>query len=143
MPITSDEAFRLSLAFRELAESLSEWLRAGGRTITLDERREVEAAAWQLRRAASDMLTQAVGLALDEAEADLVRLEAVTAEAKGALQRLDSVRATIEVATAAVSLAQAIATQNAGGVGRSLKTLYETIPRAATGPGTPPDRYGA
>jgi hypothetical protein len=143
MPTTSQEAFRLARGFRELAVALGAWRFAHWDALTSEERHELEDAEWSLLNASSDMITRAVGLTLDEAEADLARLEATTAQAKAAVERLDSVRATIEVATAAVGLAAAIVARDAGAVGRNLKTLYRTMPRAATGPAPHDDDDGA
>ena len=68
MPLTSADAFNLSKAFHDLSVSIGEFRFANWDTLSDDNRRTLEDEEWSLLNASSDMVTKAVGLALDESD---------------------------------------------------------------------------
>ena len=78
----------------------------------------------------TEMTTSAVGLAIDEMADDSAELRQVTAEAKDSLGQLQDIRSVINLATAVVGLATAIASKNPGGAFNAAKDLRDALQTA-------------
>eukprot|EP01032_Pedospumella_encystans_P004166 gene4166-4932_t len=81
-----------------------------------------------LLNVATDLVTQAVGKVLDDAQQSVDDLLAVTSQARDVIGRIADVKQNIAIATALIGLAAAI---SAGGGGRYLLLLFS--PLAAAG----------
>lgn len=125
MRLRSDEAYELSKAFRELAVSLGDYRYERWDELTPAQRKALEDEEWSLLNHSSDLVTKAVGLTLDEADASLAKLQNSTRKARSAVKTLKTVKQVIEMATAAVGLAAAIVSKDVGAIGKNAKALVD------------------
>jgi hypothetical protein len=125
MRLSSDEAYGLSKAFRELAVALGDYRYARWDELTPAQRKALEDEEWSLLNHSSDLVTKAVGLTLDEADASLAKLQNSTGKARSAVKTLKTVKQVIEMATAAVGLAAAIVSKDIGAIGKNAKALFD------------------
>src|SRR5262245_65965752 len=98
-PLTSDDAFTLSKSFRDLSVALGDFRFAHWNTLSESDRTTLEDEEWSLLNSASDMITKAVGLTLDESQAGVARLKCGTASEQQAVETLNDVRKVIQVAS--------------------------------------------
>jgi len=124
MKLTADDAFDLSKQFRDAAVSLGNYRFDNWDDLTNAQRQDLEDDEWSLLNASSDMITKAVGLALDESELTLSELQASTTKAKKAIKTLKTVGQVIGVATALVGLAAAIISKDPKAVANNAKLVY-------------------
>jgi hypothetical protein len=125
MKLTADDAFDLSKKFREAAVSLGNYRFDNWDDLTNAQRQGLEDDEWSLFNASSDMITKAVGLALDESEFSLSELQASTTKAKKAIKTLKTVAQVIGLATALVGLAAAIISKDPKAVANNAKLVFE------------------
>ena len=125
MALTAQEAFDLSKQFRDLAIALGNHRFANWQTLTPTERRDIEKKEWSLINASSDMVTEAVGLALDESQSSLKAIKKSVSKAKGAIKKLKKVKQIIKVAAATVSLAAAIISKDPGSIAKNAKLVLD------------------
>ena len=125
MPLSSDDAFALSKAFRDLSVAVGDCRMARWASLTPDDRRALEDEEWSLLNASSEMVTKAVGLVLDETVASVKKIQAATVEAHGAVKRLNDVRKVIDVAAAAVGLAAAVVSKDPGAIAKNIKSVFD------------------
>lgn len=125
MALTFAEACALSQWFRELSIELRNYRTKEWNNLSDDHRQSLEDAEWKLLNTASELRTAAVGLTLDETEASFNKLKESTEQAREAIKTLQTVRKAIDVATAAVGLAAAIASKDVGAIGKNVKLLYD------------------
>jgi hypothetical protein len=125
MPLSSDDAFALSKAFRDLSVAVGDIRMARWASLTPDTRQALEDEEWSLLNASSDMVTKAVGLVLDETTASAKKIQAATGQARDAVKRLHDVGKVIDVATAAVGLAAAIVSKDPGAIAKNVKNVYD------------------
>jgi hypothetical protein len=125
MKLTSKEAFELSRRFRDLSVSLGDYRFSHWGELTPARRRFMEDAEWSLLNASSDMITTAVGLALDETEAGFGDLLQAADKAAQAIKTLSAVREILRIAAAAIGLAGAIVSKEPIAVAKRAKVLYD------------------
>lgn len=125
MKLTADDAFELSKWFRDLSTELGDYRYDNWKKLTPKQRQDLENVEWSLLNHSSDMLTAAVGLVLDEADASVDQLRKATARARKAVKTLTTVRRIVDVATAAVGLSAAVLSKDLGAIGKNAKSLFE------------------
>ena len=125
MPLTAEEAFELSKQFRDLANTLADFRFSNWATLTPTQRRDIEDEEWSLINASSDMITKAVGLALEESEASVQSIKKSIRKAKKAIKKLEKVKTIIEVAAAAVGLGAAIVSKDPGSIVKNAKLVLD------------------
>lgn len=125
MALTAAEAFELSKWFRDLSNELANYRAKEWNSLSNDQRQSLEDAEWRLLNAANELTTAAVGLTLDESEGGFNKLQGSTARAREAIKTLHTVAKVIDIATAAVGLAAAIASKDVGAIGKNAKSLYD------------------
>ena len=125
MPLSSDDAFALSKAFRDLSVAVGDIRMARWASLTPDTRRALEDEEWSLLNASSDMVTKAVGLTLDETDPTGQKIQAATTAAAKAVKTLKEVGKVINVATAAVALAAAIVSKDPGAIAKNSKAVFD------------------
>ncbi|MCC7274313.1 MAG: hypothetical protein IT561_16725 [Alphaproteobacteria bacterium] len=133
MKLTSAEAFELAVVFRDAAIAVGDTKIKNWDAMTPKQRKDLEDAEWSLLNAASDMVTMAVGLVLDETQFALARLTGVVGSARKALKRLDDIRKAIKVATALVGLAAAVITRDFGAIAKSAQGVADAIDLGSLG----------
>ena len=130
-PLTSDDAFALSKSFQDLSVALGDFRFAHWNTLSESDRTTLEDEEWSLLNSASDMITKAVGLTLDESQAGVARLKSTTASAQKAVKTLNDVRKVITVATASVGLAAAIVSKDPGAIAKNAKAVFDAATASA------------
>lgn len=125
MPLTSADAFKLSKAFHDLSVAIGEYRFANWNVLSEDDRKTLEDEEWSLLNASSDMVTKAVGLALDESDPAAQKVQAATAAAQKAVKTVKEVGKVITVATAAVGLAAAIVSKDPGAIAKNAKAVLD------------------
>jgi ribosome maturation protein Sdo1 len=89
------------------------------------QRREIEDEEWSLINSSSDMITKAVGLALDESETSVDSIKKSIKKAKSAIKKLEKVSHIITVAAAAVGLGAAILSKDPGAIAKNAKLVVD------------------
>ena len=130
-PLTSDDAFALSKSFRDLSVAIGDYRFSHWNTLSAADRTTLENEEWSLLNAASDMITKAVGLTLDESQAGAARLNSAAASAQKAVKTLNDVRKVITVATASVGLAAAIMSKDPGAIAKNAKAVFDAATATA------------
>jgi hypothetical protein len=130
MPLTSADAFKLSKSFHDLSVAIGEYRFANWNALSEGNRKTLEDEEWSLLNASSDMITKAVGLALDESDPAAQKVQAATAAAQKAVKTLKEVGKVITIATAAVGLGAAIVSKDPGAIAKNAKAVFD----AATAP---------
>ena len=125
MRVTADDAFELSKRFRDLSKKLGDYRYQNWKKLTPKQRQDLENAEWSLLNHSSDMLTAAVGLVLDEADASFAQLKKSTDKARSSVNTLKTAGKIITVATASVGLAAAVLSKDLGAIGANAKNLLE------------------
>ena len=126
MPLTAQEAFDLSKQFRDLANTLADRRFSSWNTLTPTQRRDMEDEEWSLLNSSSDMITKAVGLALDESEASIDSIKKSIKKAKNAIKKLEKVSQIITIAAAAVGLGAAIVSKDPGAIAKNAKLVLDS-----------------
>jgi hypothetical protein len=125
MALTAQEAFDLSKQFRDFAIALGNYRFANWQSLTTTQRRDIEDEEWSLINASSDMITKAVGLALEESEASVQSIKKSVSKAKKAIKKLQKVKGIIEVAAAVVGLGAAIVSKDPGSIAKNTKLVLK------------------
>ncbi len=124
MTLTSAEARTLSKWFLDLSAELRNYRTTKWNNLDGEQRQRLKDAAEELLNASSELSTAAVGLTLDESEISFDALKESSERAKEAIKTLQTVGKVINVATAAVGLAAAIASKDVGAIGKNAKSLH-------------------
>jgi ribosome maturation protein Sdo1 len=125
MALTAQEAFDLSKQFRNFAIALGNYRFANWQSLTPTQRRDIEDEEWSLINASSDMITKAVGLALEESEASVHSIKKSVSKAKKAIKKLQKVKGIIEIAAAMVRLGAAIVSKDPGSIAKNTKLVLK------------------
>jgi ssDNA-binding replication factor A large subunit len=127
MPLTSADALNLAKAFRDLSVTIGDYRFTNWNALSVDDRKTLEDEEWSLLNASSDMVTKAVGLALDESDPGAQKVQGAAAAAQKAVKTLNEVRKVITVATAAVGLAAAIISKDPGAIVKNSKAVFDAV----------------
>jgi hypothetical protein len=132
MQLTSDQAPDLSQRFCRLSVTLGDFRFSHWSALSPAQRHSIESLEWLLLNASSDMITAAVGLALDDSERAYRRLQDSTDKAKGAIQTLKTIQTVIEIATAAVGLAGGVISRDTGAIAKCVAAVYAEVKGSGT-----------
>lgn len=110
--ISAEQALALARTFRMAATCVGDYCYENWTTIKPGERDQLRSLEVTLLNLATDLITQAVGVILDDAEAGVKALANVTTIAQEALKNIDGAKRAITILTALISLAAAIPTGN-------------------------------
>ena len=123
--LTAQHALELARSFREASTALGDYLYAPTNWPTLPEaeRDSLRSLEVTLLNVATDLVTQAVGKVLDDAQQSVDDLLAVTRQAKEAVGRIEDVKKGIAIATALIGLAAAISAGGAGAISGAFKLV--------------------
>jgi hypothetical protein len=136
--ITKDEARQLAAQFREASTLLGDYLYDNWAQIAPPDRDVIRSLEVTLLNLATDLVTQAAGITLDNAQASLKDLEAATQVAKKALKKINQAKKAINVVTALIGLAAAIPTGNIV----SIVSAIDAVKKAAQGASDKKDASG-
>lgn len=125
MALTAQEAFDLSKQFRDFAIALGNYRFANWQSLTSTQRRDIEDEEWSLINASSDMITKAVGLALDESKSSIKLINKSVRKAKRSIKKLKKVSQIITIAAATVGLGAAIVSKDPGSIAKNAKLVLK------------------
>ncbi len=125
MPLTSADALSLSKSFRDLSVAIGDYRFANWDALGEANRKMLEDEEWSILNASSDMVTKAVGLALDESDPAAKRVQGATASALKAVKTLKDISKVIGVATATVGLAAAVISKDPGAIAKNAKAVFD------------------
>ena len=125
MPLTSADALSLSKSFRDLSVAIGDYRFAHWDALSEADRKMLEDEEWSILNASSDMVTKAVGLALDESDPAAQKVQGATATALKAVKTLKDISKVIGVATATVGLAAAVISKDPGAIAKNAKAVFD------------------
>ena len=125
MPLTSADALSLSKSFRDLSVAIGDFRFAHWDALGEANRKLLEDEEWSILNASSDMVTRAVGLALDESDPAAKKVQGATASALKAVKTLKDISKVIGVATATVGLAAAVISKDPGAIAKNAKAVFD------------------
>jgi hypothetical protein len=123
--VSANEALELAKGFRDASTKLGDVLYENWASIAPKERDKLRSLEVTLLNLSTDLVTQAVGIVLDDAKAGLKELGAATTTAKKAIAKIENVKKVINVVTALIGLAAAIPTGNIGSIVSAVKNVQE------------------
>jgi len=125
MPLTAADALSLSKSFRDLSVAIGDFRFAHWDALGEANRTLLEDEEWSILNASSDMVTKAVGLALDESDPAAQKVQGATASALKAVKTLKDISKVIGVATATVGLAAAVISKDPGAIAKNAKAVFD------------------
>ena len=125
MALTSADALSLSKAFRDLSVAIGDYRFSHWDALSEADRKMLEDEEWSILNASSDMVTKAVGLALDESDPAAKNVQGATVAAQRAVKTLNDIRKVIGVATASVGLAAAVISKDPGAIAKNAKAVFD------------------
>jgi hypothetical protein len=125
--LTADDALALAQEFHDLAVALGDYRFANWDDLTSAQRSKLEDAQWSLLNASSDAVTMAVGIALDSSQVSLAKIRQATAKAQSTVKSIKTVKKVINIATAAVALAAAVASKDPGAIVKNAQGLLSAV----------------
>lgn len=126
MPISKDQARKLAKTFRDLSNQLGDFRFKNWSNLSTGQRQSIEDAEWTLLNYSSDFITTAVGIALNDMQADLKAISDATAKAKKVIATIGTVRDILKVTAALIVLGGAIASQNPSAIASAAGDLFNT-----------------
>lgn len=130
MPITKDQAREIAQAFLDASHALGKFRFDNWSNLTKAQRRTIEDTEWDLLNYSNSFVTTAVGIALDDMQADLKAIGDATAKAQKAIETIDRARDVLEVAAGLVVLGGALASQNPQAIASAAGDLFKTAKKA-------------
>lgn len=129
LTLSADDALKLSAQFRNASIALGDYLYAPENwpKIPEKERATLQSLEVTLLNVASDLVTRAVGVIIQDAEQSVDDLVDATGHARDVIKKIDDVTRTITVVTAMIGLAGVIPTGNAGAIFGALKNLQSAV----------------
>jgi hypothetical protein len=123
--ITVDDVIELATKFKESEAALSQyWVRNYG-TLPDDDLASLVAAENDLHDNIQELMTNAVGKILDDAQASLNDIKRATAAANDAIKTVTEVKKIITIATSLVTLVAAIYTGNLVGISTAITDVFD------------------
>jgi len=124
--LTSEQANRLSDDFFYLSMAIADFRYAHWERLTLEENGELSEMQGALLRCGEDILAFSTTLVMDEAAESLSKISSITEEIRGSVKTLSAIQKGLNTAAAFLILGVAIVNRDTGGIGKSIKDLFET-----------------
>jgi len=125
--LTARNALDLSEAFYQDALALHDYIYANWEKISKSNRDKLRSQRRTLLNHADNLITDAVGIVLDEGQYNLKELIKTTKKANKTLKKIKSVRKAIKVTAALILLAAAIQTNNPGAIIEALSEVKDSM----------------
>ena len=120
MPLTSADALSLSKSFRDLSVAIGDFRFAHWDALGEANRKLLENEEWSILNASSDMVTKAVGLALDSSDPAAAKVQGAKA-----VKTLKDIAKVTGVATATVGLAAAVVSKDPEAIAKNAKAVFD------------------
>lgn len=125
MKLTAQNALDLARTFRDAAKAVGDYLYGNWNTLPPAGRDRLRSMDVSLMNVATDLVTHAVGIILDEGQASLNELSGATQEATQAVKSITEIKKAIVIATALIGLAAAIPTGSMSTMVAALQNLKD------------------
>lgn len=125
--ITADEARSLARAFSDLSHSVHVYLIDHWKALNPTQRKKLDAHQWSLLNLSSDLTAQAVSLTLQDVDSTLDGIKQATEKATETLRSIKKVETAVTIASAAASLAAAVASGHPDAIASSLSNLADLL----------------
>lgn len=126
--ISARDALELARQYKESAVSLGSYQLEHWDGLTAAQRKQLTDEEYTLLDQSQLLVTYAVGIQLDDAQASLARIREATMAANRALRRIQDLKQALGVVTALVTLGAALTSGNPLAVAESLKGLVDATP---------------
>ncbi|WP_086930715.1 hypothetical protein [Agarilytica rhodophyticola] len=123
--LTPDDAREIANSLRKLSSDLGDYRFTNWNSLSEEERGRIESLEWTLLNYSSDMTATAIEIAADSIQEEVQHIKTTTQHLQNAIDRAESVRKVIGVATKAVTLAASISTGNVTAIIESSEGLLE------------------
>jgi hypothetical protein len=128
--MTAENAKELARLIRDVSVSLGNYRFAHWSALDNKERTSISDMEWSLLNYSSDLITQAVGLSLDETETSLTNIKKATADAKSALDNIKVAKNVIAISTSVIGLCAAIITKNPVAIASAVVKVTDCVVQA-------------
>ena len=129
MPLSKDQARELAQSFRDISTQLGEFRFRNWGNLSLEQRQSIEDAEWTLLNYSNELITTAVGLVLNDMQADLNAISAATAHAKKVIETINTVQDVLTVTASLIMFGGSIASGNYNAILSASQDLYNTATR--------------
>jgi len=126
MPITKKDARKIAQDFLDSSHRLGQYRFTNWDKLTSAQRQKIENFEWDLLNYSSNFITTAVGIALNDMDADLKAITDATNEARAAIEKIDNAKEVINITADLVALGGAITSKNPSAIGSAAKDLFKT-----------------
>lgn len=124
--LTADETFELGNLVRDAAVSLGDWRIESRSRLSQKEWDELDDKEISLLNFASSIYTSAIGMVLDDSQAPLSRLKSDVEHAKSAIQHIKAFKQALDLASALVLFAGAVASGNVAEIPAAIVALEDS-----------------
>jgi hypothetical protein len=121
--ITSEDALDLARLFKESALGLGQFQLDHWNNLSEGQRRDLTDQEYTLLDHSQNLVTYAVGVMLDEAQASLDDIREATVKANKAIQTVTNIKKVMEIATALITLGAAIYSANPSGIATAVSDV--------------------
>ena len=125
--ITQADALALAKTFKASALTVGQFQLDQWDMLSKSQRHALANSEFALLDHSQNLITGAVGLRLDEAQASLAAIQQATALANQAIQRISDVKKVLAIATVLVALGTVIATGNPSGIPTMINNLVALV----------------
>lgn len=123
--LTADETFELGNLVRDTAIALADWRVENRSGLSRFQWNELDDKEVKLLNFASSIYTSAIGMVLDDSHAPLSRLQSTVKHAKSAIQHIKAFNQALDLASALVLFAGAIASGNVAEIPAAIVQLED------------------
>lgn len=123
--LTADDALNLGNSLLDAHDVIHNYYMDNWNALAQADRDRLESQAISLHQKASDLITQGVGIVIDDLSASVAGLVSVTNKVEQAIQKIKDVKKMIDITAALVDLAVAIPSHDAGAIVSAGKTLID------------------
>lgn len=123
----ADDARKLARSYLDASHAVGKYLIDNYQQLSPEERKQLKEAKAALSDYASEFMTLAVGITLDQIQGGLAALKSATAKAKKAIGTIQKTKDLINLAAALVSLGAAIAAKNPSAISAALGALKNLL----------------
>jgi len=121
--ITSEDALDLARLFKESALGLGQFQLDHWNNLSEGQRRDLTDQEYTLLDHSQNLVTYAVGVMLDEAQASLDDIREATVKTNQAIQTVTNIKKVMEIATALITLGAAIYSANPSGIATAVSAV--------------------
>lgn len=137
--LAAKQALQLARQFRLAAVAVGDRVFSEWDAMAKKDRARLQSLEITLLNLATDLTTQAVGIALDDGKISLAALDRATESAREALEHIIDAKAMIGITTALIGLAATIPTGNVLGMIAAVKNLDDAVKAAQAPASRPPE----